>query len=123
MKLTWLQETIWKWTALAFGERFAHEDERVARAVEEVVELAQAIALPREFLHKIVDSVYERPAGNASQELGGALLTLLAAAEALDFDAEECLMAEAQRVLTTDIMHFKKRNAKKVAGGTSVVHT
>lgn len=78
--------------------------ERATRAVEEVVELAQACDVSPETLHKLVDYVYARPVGEAGNEIAGSLVTLYATASALGLDADLELERELRRINTPEVI-------------------
>jgi hypothetical protein len=63
--------------------------ERNHRFFEESAELVQACGLTRSEAHQLVDYVFDRPAGEPSQEVGGVMVTLaaLCLANAMDMDA------------------------------------
>jgi hypothetical protein len=106
------------WAKRAFGlEVMDHPAERGARVQEEANELGQAMGVPRETAHKIVEYVYDRPAGDAKQELGGVGLCLLIAAESIEECADAAERQELNRVLGKPPEHFKARHDAKAAHG------
>lgn len=112
------QKVVADWCAAAFGtEHAASLAQRGVRHAEEAIEAAQAAGTPREMLHQLVDYIYDRPAGDLAQEIGGSALTLLALAAAarLSVDAEEA--REIVRVLSKPLAHFTARNEAKNAAG------
>lgn len=52
------------------------QTERHYRFIEEAIELVQAGGLTKEDVLKMVDYVFDRPAGEIPQEIGGVMLTL-----------------------------------------------
>lgn len=111
--LAWVHET--------FGAAAMRKDERVYRVVEEVAELAQAVGVPRRHCECIIGYVYDRPAGDVRQEVGGVRLTLLSLAEVLGVDALEEEGRELARVQSLPADKFRARHAEKVAAGVSNV--
>lgn len=110
-----LQARIDEWVWSTFGEESAlNGQERTLRHVEESVELAQAVGLSREQLHRLVDYVFERPKGRPPQEAAGAALTLYAAASALGFNLEVVLERELTRVQDPVVIErCRRRQAEK----------
>lgn len=73
--------------------------ERCQRFLEEAAELVQAAGMSAEQAHKLVDYVYSRPKEpNVAKEVGGALVTLLVLAEALDVDADVAIHKDMRRI-------------------------
>lgn len=118
------QRSIHDWVCETFGAVCADAPfERIRRFVEEALELAQALDLPREDAHKLVDFVYDRPKGEVHQEVGGVSFSLLALCEHLGLSAHSEEIREHLRVLTLDRDKLRaKQMAKKahgVAGGVT----
>jgi len=116
------QAAIFVWAKAAFTvEQATSLPQRALRLLEEAVEAAQACGLAEDKAIDIVGFVYDRPAGDLAQELGGVGVTVLAlaAAAGLSADAEE--EREVSRVLAKPIEHFTARNAAKNAAGFLVV--
>lgn len=102
------------WVKEAFGLQQARSVEyRGLRFVEEAIELAQSCSCKKETLHRLIDHIYSRPAGELFQELGGVGLTLLALASAAGLSADWAEQAELERVLSKPLEMFKKRNEEK----------
>lgn len=72
--------------------------ERSHRFMEEAIELGQSCGTTQEDMHKLVDYVYGRPAGDAKQEIGGVMLTLGALAHPLRASILSCAVSELARV-------------------------
>lgn len=73
------QERVHKWVLAAFGERDTYDlRERNHRFLEEALELVQACGMTSREAHALVDYVFERPAGQVNQEVGGTMTTLAA---------------------------------------------
>ena len=110
------------WVVKAFGiEVLRDRRERALRLIEEAVELGQAIGLDALEVQRLVAYVYSRPVGEPSQEVGGVLVTALAAAEALGLEAEDCLRTEVERINQPDVVEKCRANqfVKRVVGVTS----
>ncbi|MDB4876422.1 MAG: hypothetical protein JWM41_2868 [Gemmatimonadetes bacterium] len=108
-----------EWVRTTFGDSAMRTSERLARFYEEATELAQSLGADAAFLSRIIDVVYSRPPGVASQEAGGVGLTLLALAEAEGFSAEVSEARELERVLSKSRDHFRARQATKADLGIS----
>lgn len=74
-------------------------------------------------LHRLVDHVYAKPAGELRQELGGLGVTLLALAQAAGLSADDAETREIARVMAKPLAHFAARNAAKKAAGFHVTAT
>jgi hypothetical protein len=114
------QRVVLSWVRRTFGEGLLAIEERVARLLEEVVELAQAEGLPEEKAHALVAHVYGKPSGAVLQEVGGIGVTLLAYCGAAGISADGCEAAEVARVLALPAKHFHKRQNIKAAAGVSM---
>lgn len=116
------QLEVHNWCRAAFGDDHAKSiEQRGLRHAEEAIECAQAAGCDPATLHKLIDHIYAKPAGELGQEIGGSGVTLLALAHAagLDADAEED--KEVRRVKSMPLEHFAKRNAEKNAAGFNVL--
>jgi len=95
------QSRVHKWLLACFGaEIAAHKLERSHRFFEEAVELVQALDMPRDHAHMLVEYVYNRPLGEPRQEVGGVKLTLAALCSANGLDEVEDGETELARVWT-----------------------
>lgn len=93
------QERVGNWMMACFGEKIsADRIERGDRLLEEVFELLQSGAYPRERIAALEDYVYQRPAGEPSQEVGGVMVTLAAYSNAHEIDMSGWAEAELARV-------------------------
>jgi hypothetical protein len=109
------------WCAAAFGYGHAASvPQRGVRLAEEAIEAAQAAGCDRAMIHRLVDYVFDRPAGQLAQELGGVGVTALALAQAANLSADECEWAEVARVLSKPLSDFAARNAVKNEAGFNV---
>lgn len=112
------QKLIAEWCIAAFGkDHAASVEQRGLRLVEEVIEAAQAAQCDPGILHKLIDYIYKKPAGDLRQELGGVGICLLAIASAAGLNAEETENAECTRVLSKPLAFFTERNNKKNEAG------
>lgn len=115
------QKRVADWCAAAFGAGHASSvPQRGIRLAEEAIEAAQAAGCERAMVHRLVDHVFDRPAGELGQELGGVGVTLLALAAAAGLSADDCEQSEIERVLAKPLAHFAARNAAKNAAGFNV---
>lgn len=117
MDTAYLQTQIKTWVVTRLGPKAMRVHERGMRSYEENTELFQALKGTREEAHRIVDHVFDKPVGDPLQELGGCGLTLLACAEALDFDLGVAIQAELDRIFLLPIEKFQKRQAQNVVDG------
>lgn len=111
-----LIEIAWEWGLRCFGwEHMNNHRIRSLRATEEVIELGQALGVPEDVVHLLVTKIYQRPAGDAYQEIGGSMITLMALCRSMNIDPEEAFAVEIRRVLSKgDPAHFAKRNQDKI---------
>lgn len=116
-----LTKLSWDWGIRCFGvEHMMNVPIRSLRLGEEAIELMQACKVSRDLAHKLVDTVYGRPVGQVSQELGGVLLTAGVLCEAMNLDLEEVLFTELSRCLEKDPSVFRQRNQDKLDLGLNV---
>lgn len=118
-----LQERVTAWVRAVFTEAEATDvPERSLRASEEAIELTQACGVDRETLHRLVDYVYSRPAGDPTKEIAGCLVTIYAAASALGVDADAELETELARIQQPEVIErCRLRQSEKreaLAGST-----
>ena len=112
----WVEETLSCEHAEAGLSSLPWRKERAVRFVEEAIELAQAIGVDREQLHRLVDYVMDRPVGEVAQEVGGSMLTLYAVSEACGVDADAQALREIERVETPEVRaKVRRRQAEKRA--------
>lgn len=97
---------------------------RSFRFAEEALELAQATGCSQNDAHRLVDYVYNRPVGEASQEGGGVMVTLAALLTSLGLNLNECGEGELERCIeNTDRIRAKdlaKPERSPLPGPTSV---
>lgn len=106
------------WAVRCFGiEHVTNLPVRALRTLEETAELAQALGLSREQAHLCIDRVYDRPAGDPNQEVGGVMVTLNVLCESMRVDSEALFEQEVRRILKKSPDHFAKRNQVKIDMG------
>ena len=99
MTLLELQRLTNAWVATCFGETIQLDPvERNHRFLEEALELVQSCDMSAKEAHMLVDYVFNREAGEKSQELGGVLLTLAALCNAQNSDMVASAETELRRV-------------------------
>lgn len=112
------QKRVHEWCVAAFGQEHASSiPQRAIRLLEESIEAYQSVGADKEMAHKLIDYVFERNAGNLSQELGGIGITVLALAEAAGLSADDEEQRELERVLAKPLAHFAERNEYKNQAG------
>jgi hypothetical protein len=110
------QERVHDWAIACFGEAIANDRvERSHRFLEEALELVQSLGMTRDDCMRLVDYVFRRPAGHASQEVGGVMVTLAALCSANGIDLEDAAEAELRRVWI-DIDKIRAKQAAKPKG-------
>lgn len=111
------QVAVLEWVGQTFGPALLAKEERIARLLEEVIELAQAEGFEPSKIHRLIAHVYSKPPGKPAQEVGGIGVTLLAYCATRNLSADDCERCEFERVQTLGILHFHQRqNAKAEAG-------
>lgn len=113
------QRVVYDWIRRVFGDQNAGRQERAMRLFEEATELAQVESIQADALCRLVRYVYDKPRGQAKQEVGGVGVTLLAYCEAALINADEQEAIELERVLELDDEHFVKRHNAKAAAGVA----
>lgn len=112
------QKRVAAWCAAAFGaDHSSNVEQRGLRLAEEAIEAAQAAGCDPATIHKLVDYIYAKPAGELKQELGGVGLCVLAMADAAGFSADDAERIEVNRVLAKPLSFFAERNRVKNDAG------
>lgn len=107
------QSRVREWVVACFGETLADDrDERNHRYLEESLELVQSLGATREECLQLVEYVYDRAAGEPSQEVGGSLLTLAALCSANGLEMAQSGEVELSRVWRKIEVIRDKRAAK-----------
>lgn len=84
---TGFQQRVAKWLEACLGSsRKFDQNERTHRMLEEALELAQACGCTRDDADRLVQYVFERPAGFVQQEVGGVMVTLAGLSSAMAVD-------------------------------------
>lgn len=109
------QACVADWVRTTLGAVVAsNAAERSLRAAEEAIELAQACGADADSVHRLVDYVFSRPAGEPGQEIAGTLVSTYAVAAALGVNANEVLDVELARIHTPEVIErVRRRQAEK----------
>lgn len=102
-----------KWATETFGDVAANVAERGMRFLEESIELAHAMNMPKDTAEQILNRVYGRPEGNIAMEVGQAQLTLECLAERLGLCAAAESEKEFERVQALPSNYLRSRHAMK----------
>jgi NTP pyrophosphatase (non-canonical NTP hydrolase) len=104
------QERVRPWMLECFGPEIANDRvERGDRFCEEALELLQASGYDRRRVLALVDYVFNRPAGEITQETGGVLVTLAAFCLAHGIDMHAAGETELARIWTkVDVIRAKQ---------------
>lgn len=95
------QQRVAPWMQACFGPVIsADKFERNHRFLEEALELVQANGCTQSEAHQLVDYVFNRPAGELHQEVGGVMVTLAALCLASDQDMHQAGETELTRIWT-----------------------
>jgi len=106
-----------KWAVDMFGPVAMDREERLARFVEEAIELAHAEAMPQMKLAKIINRVYTRPPGDTPKEIGQAQACLETFAESIGLSSDGEAAREWDRVKQIPREEWQRRHAAKAALG------
>lgn len=104
-----------QWAVETFGPVATHRDERLARFVEEALELAHAEGMKWRLVDRIGARVYSRPRGDVAKEIGQAQATLECLAENLGLSADAEAEREFARVKDIPQSEWTRRHDAKVA--------
>ncbi|HEX8222491.1 MAG TPA: hypothetical protein VF605_01595 [Allosphingosinicella sp.] len=97
-EVTSYQRRVEEWLEACFPpEVRADRGERTHRFLEEALELAQANECTREDAIALVEYVFGRPKGQASQEVGGVMVTLASLCSASGINMDEAGDRELHR--------------------------
>lgn len=92
------QERVTDWIRSTFGEDVITDiPERVARFMEEAIELGQALGATREDMYRLITYTYSRALGEPEQEIGGVMVTLNGLATAVGINTLEAAETELAR--------------------------
>jgi hypothetical protein len=110
------QDRVGDWMLACFTpEIVADKLERADRFIEEALELVQATGYCRERAHALVEYVFNRPVGEAFQEVGGVKVTLAALCNPHGINMDAAAEAELARVWTK-IDKIRAKQASKPVG-------
>lgn len=99
--LATFQDNVKPWLLECFGEEIANnKTERNHRYLEESLELVQSTGCTQEEAYQLVDYVFNRPVGEPTQEVGGAMVTLAALCLAHKMDMHDAGNVELARIWT-----------------------
>lgn len=95
------QKRVQVWMLDCFGAEISGDRmERNHRFLEESLELVQSLGCSKSEALQLVEYVYARPIGVASQEVGGVVVTLAALCSAWHLDMRWCGEDELKRIWT-----------------------
>jgi hypothetical protein len=110
------QHRVGKWMQACFGADISADRlERGDRLVEEVLELLQSVGYPPERVVALLAYVWDRPAGDPQQEVGGVMVTLAAFCAAHDLGMHTDGEAELDRIWGK-IEQIRAKQAAKPTG-------
>src|SRR4051812_29061631 len=93
------QNDVQRWLMACFSMEVCRDKaERNHRFLEEALELVQSLDCTRAEAHLLVDYVFDRPAGDPVQELGGVMVTIAALCWPNNLDMDECAKLELERI-------------------------
>lgn len=109
------QSRVVPWLHECFGEDISNDKlERSDRFIEEALELVQACGYSKERVLELIDYVYDRPAGEKYQEVGGVMVTLAALCQAHGLDMHGCGEKELHRIWgKIETIREKQKNKPK----------
>jgi len=117
-QLSFTQLDMHNWTLKIGGPEAPSIRLRARRFLEEALELAQACNVDRENAIRIVNNIYDRPAGDPFQEVGGAAITLLALCEQAQISFVGATEIEWGRINKPEVLaKVQRRQAEKLAEG------
>ncbi|MNM63728.1 hypothetical protein D3C81_751030 [compost metagenome] len=117
------QPRVQPWMLECFGAEIAADvEERNHRFLEEALELVQACDCTRSEAHQLVDYVFDRPAGEKRQEVGGVMVTLAALCLAQSLDMHEAGEIELTRIWTK-VDQIRAKQAAKPKHSPLPMHT
>jgi hypothetical protein len=110
-------QDFYHWAIATFGPIATSTEERVARFLEEAIEVAHSNRLPPHVILRLVDRVYSREPGAMPQEIGQAQICLECLAESLGLSADAEADAEFARVQALPKDHWVQRQRAKAELG------
>lgn len=107
------QQRVLAWLMECFSmETCRNGAERNHRFLEEALELVQSLGCTSSEAHQLVDYVFERPAGEPTQELGGVMVTIAALCFPHELDMKAAAETELARVWKNIEKIREKQEAK-----------
>lgn len=121
MRISELQSNVEDWMKLVFGIRARNREQRIARFMEEALELAQACEMTQSQIEQLTRYVYDRPKGRVGQEISGVLVTLSALATSEGVVMQHEIYKELKRIQTPEIINrvqhkFNSRPSDTIPG-------
>lgn len=115
------QIAVEQWVRQMFGENSASDiKERAMRLLEEAIEVAQSVGIEERHVCKLAAHVYDAPAGDPQQELGGVGVCALAFAAAIGVSCDYREELELKRIQSKTREHFASRHQVKVDAGVAL---
>lgn len=109
------QERVGDWMDCCFGPEISSDKvERGDRLLEEVFELLQSGGYSPSRITPLMVYVWDRPVGEAPQEVGGVMVTLAAYCNAFGLDLDDAAETELDRVWTK-VDQIREKQARKAA--------
>jgi hypothetical protein len=106
-----------KWATDVFGHVALDRNDRLARFVEEAIEVARAEGMSAELIERIFIRVYTRPAGDLAREIAQAQVCLEMYAESIGLSADAEAAREFDRVRSIPAYEWLRRHVAKVKEG------
>ena len=119
------QDRVSAWMLECFTESIADDiQERGDRLIEEALELVQAHGYDRNRVAALTDYVFNRPAGEPTQEVGGVMVTLAAYCRAAKLNMHDAGETELARILRPEIIaKIRAKQAAKPTGSALPIAT
>lgn len=106
-------ERVGRWLAKVWPKQVMDVEERALRFGEESLELIQSLGVTREQALLLVEQVYNKPAGEPDQELGGTTVTLASLCNVTGMDPDEAYEREFARCERPEIIEKIQRKHKE----------
>ena len=112
-----IQARVRDWVVTRLGCAAMDPHERALRLLEEATELAQSLCVTRDEALRVVNHVHDKPVGLPVDELGGVIVTLLAAAAGCGLSLGACLDKELGRIEGMSPEIFRQHQADNAERG------
>jgi len=121
MKIVWEKTRVRSWLTKVFGKASLKDvEERGLRFGEEALELIQSLGVTREQAQALVKQVYDKPAGEPRQDLGGTLVTLASLCVVTGLDADDAYRTEFYRCEQPEVIEkIRRKQAQKAVVSSS----